>query len=310
MSTWLTVSLTLLLFAGADLPRVENFRSTSQPDPAFSSGEAIPLLPYADPGASDMQAATQSNTKDAKKSAVLQDQSRFALIRYVSGEFAKAVKPLPAGKDGFQVAVGKPLDEPALQHSVSVHGAAINTGDQVQITKLEFRAHSIVVDVNGGGRGKHSWRDHVQVGFGGANPMGGPRSRTTQTEPGGPPGMQPGAGSTVYLEFGKPVPDLTPEELKQLLSPFLNFSKERSASVQWIDTLPVEMKRAITERRPVVGMDREELVAAIGKPDHKVRERDADGNDIEDWIYGAPPAKTIFVRFMGDRVTTIKQYPH
>ena len=56
-------------------------------------------------------------------------------------------------------------------------------------------------------------------------------------------------------------------------------------------------------------MDKEELVAAIGKPDRKVRERDAEGNDIEDWIYGTPPGKTIFVRFMGDRVTTIKQYP-
>jgi len=97
--------------------------------------------------------------------------------------------------------------------------------------------------------------------------------------------------------------------LKQLLSPFLNFSKERSAAVQWFDTLPPEMKKAIQDRRPVVGMDREELVAAIGKPDHKVRERDSDGNDIEDWIYGQPPSKTVFVRFLGDHVTSIKQFP-
>lgn len=291
----------------ADLPRVENLRPLSQPDPAFSSVDSIPLVPDTSAAASDTQSA-QPSAKDAKKSSVLQDQSRFALIRYVSGEFAKAVKPLPAGKDGFQVAVGKPIDETALQHSVATHGAAVNTGDQVQITKLEFRARSIIVDVNGGGRGKHHWRDHIQVGMGGQNPI--PSSRTTVSEPTGPPGMQPGTGGTVYLEFGKPVPDLTPEELKQILSPFLNFSKERSASVQWIDTLPVEMKRAITERRPVVGMDHEELVAAMGKPDRKIRERDVDGNDTEDWIYGNPPAKTIFVRFIGDRVTAIKQYPH
>jgi hypothetical protein len=56
-------------------------------------------------------------------------------------------------------------------------------------------------------------------------------------------------------------------------------------------------------------MDREEVVAAIGKPEHKVRERDSEGNDIEDWIYGQPPSKTVFIRFMGDRVTSIKQYP-
>jgi hypothetical protein len=116
-------------------------------------------------------------------------------------------------------------------------------------------------------------------------------------------------GSTIFLDFNKSLPDLTPDELKQLLSPFLNFATERSAAVQWFDTLPPEMKKAIQERKPVVGMDREELVAAIGKPDHKVRERDSDGNDIEDWIYGQPPSKTVFVRFQGERVTSIKQFP-
>ncbi|HXM99257.1 MAG TPA: hypothetical protein VN982_12345 [Candidatus Dormibacteraeota bacterium] len=307
MHIWLTLALSMLFLGDADLPRVENLRPPTPSDPTFSPTDAIPLLPALN-NEPDMQAASQQNTKDAKKS-VLQDQSRFALIRYVSGEFAKAVKPLPSGKDGFQVTVGKPLDETALQHSVAVHGAAVNTGDQVQITKLEFRARSIVVDVNGGGRGKHHWRDHIQVGIGGGNPIPGPRSSTQKSNENGPPGMQPGAGSTVFLEFGKPVPDLTPDELKQLLAPFLNFAKERSASVQWIDTLPAEMKQAITERRPVIGMDREEVVAAIGKPDRKVRERDAEGRDTEDWIYGTPPAKTIFVRFMGERVTAIKQYP-
>jgi len=68
------------------------------------------------------------------------------------------------------------------------------------------------------------------------------------------------------------------------------------------------MKKAIQDRKPVVGMDREELVAAIGKPDHKVRERDSDGNDIEDWIYGQPPSKTVFVRFRGDHVTASSSF--
>jgi len=49
-----------------------------------------------------------------------------------------------------------------------------------------------------------------------------------------PAGMQPGMGSTIFLEFTKAVPDLTPQELKQILSPFLDFAKQRSASVQWL----------------------------------------------------------------------------
>src|SRR5260370_2981366 len=101
--------------------------------------------------------------------------------------------------------------------------------------------------------------------------------QSTSTQDQGPPGMQPGMGSTIFLEFNKPLPDLTPDELKQLLSPFLNFAKERSAAVQWCDTLPPEMQKAIQDRKPVVVMDREALIPAIGKPDHKVRERDSGG---------------------------------
>jgi hypothetical protein len=94
-----------------------------------------------------------------------------------------------------------------------------------------------------------------------------------------------------------------------MLSPFLDFNRQRSASVQWIDTLPTDIRKAIQERVAKVGMDREMVIAAIGKPGHKVRERDSEGNDIEDWIYGTPPDRTLFVRFTGDKVTSIKQFP-
>lgn len=306
MSNWLAFSLAFLLLANADVPRVNSLRPPANSPANFPSGEDIPLFP--DSGSSNSsqaQATSPSNPPVAAKNTPLQETSKLVLIRYVSGEFAKAVKPLPAGKEGLVVMVGKPLDASIVDRAVATHGAAVNSGDSVQITKLDFRDHQIVVDVNGGGRGKKSWKDHLQIGFGG----GFPAPQTTTTQEGGPPGVQPGMGSTIFLEFSKWVPDLTPDDLKRLLSPFLNFAKAHSAAVQWFDTLPPEMKKAIQDRRPVLGMDREELVAAIGKPDHKVRERDSDGNDIEDWIYGQPPSKTVFVRFMGDRVTSIKQFP-
>jgi hypothetical protein len=306
MPNWLVLSLTLLLLADADVPRVNSLRPPASPSPNFPSDGDIPLFPSAGASPDNAQSQNSSQSKTpAAKNATLQEVSKLELIRYVSGEFAKAVKPLPAGKDGFHLSVGKPLETEQLDRAVATHGAAISTGDNVQITKLDFRDHQIVVDVNGGGRGKRHWRDHIQIGIGGGYPTMQPASTQDQ----GPPGMQPGMGSTIFLDFNKPLPDLTPDELKQILSPFLNFAKERSAAVQWFDTLPPEMKKAIQDRRPVVGMDREELVAAIGKPDHKVRERDSEGNDIEDWIYGQPPSKTVFIRFQGDRVTSIKQFP-
>ena len=305
MPKLLIITCGILLFAGADIPGSERLRSSPVPGGTFSSADEINVLP--DVLAGDQQPA-QTDASNKGKSATLQEHSKLDLIRYVSGEFAKATRNLPAGKDGFLLYVDKPMSPELLERAVATHGAAVHVGDAAQITKLEFHDHSIVVDVNGGGRGKKRWRDRIQIGMGGSIPT----ARTTTTTPqeeNGPPGMQPGMGSTIYLEFTKAIPDLTPDELKKILSPFLDFAKQRSASVQWVDTLPPEMKKAIQDRRPTVGMDREEVVAAIGKPEHKVRERDSEGNDIEDWIYGQPPSKTVFIRFMGDRVTSIRQYP-
>jgi len=307
MSNWFAICAAFFLLLDADIPRVNSLRPPANPPSNLPLGDDIPLFPEDESSGNPAQTQPQAPTKASSqtKATTLQDSSKLALIRYVSGEFAKAVKPMPAGKEGFLLYAGKPLDGQVLERAIATHGAAVSPGDKVQITKLDFRDHQIVVDVNGGGRGKKHWRDHIQIGMG--TPF--PTAQTTATQDTGPPGLQPGMGSTIFLEFNKAVPDLTPEELKQLLAPFLNFAQERSAAVQWFDTLPPEMKKAIQDRKPMVGMDREEIIAAIGKPDHKVRERDPDGNDIEDWIYGQPPSKTVFVRFMGDKVTSIKQFP-
>jgi len=298
----------LLLFAAADLPKLTLLSSSgtsSSPSEKFPSGESIPVLP-----AFELDSPSQSDQKPgstASKGAALSETSKLSLIRYVSGEFAKVRKPIPGGKEGFIIYTDKPLNQDYLDRVVATHGAAINTGDNAQITRLEFHEHTIIVDINGGGRPKHHWRDHIQVGIGGA---GGPTTTTTapQQEQ-GPAGFQAGLGGTLYLQFPKNIPDLTPDDLKNILSPFLDFTKVHSASVHWIDTLEPEKKKAITERHAILGMDRDEVVAAMGKPDRKVRERDANGYETEDWIYGHPPDKTIFVHFLGDKVSSIKQYP-
>lgn len=299
----LILTLTIILFTDADIPRINSLRPSTRAVPVFPSGEEISLFPDTSSGALDGQGDSQAAAKP--KAATLQETSKLELIRYVSGEFAKATKSLPAGKEGLIVYVGKPLNNELVERALATHGAAVKSGDRVQITKLDFHEHEIIVDLNGGGRGKKRLRDRIHIEMSGI-PSG---QVTTDQQDSGPPGLQPGMGSTIYLDFSNPVPDLSPNDLKQILSMFLDFSRERSASVQWVDTLPPEMKKAIQERRPMVGMDREQVVAAIGKPDHKIRERDQNGNDIEDWIYGQPPSKTVFVRFSGDHVTNIKQYP-
>lgn len=302
MSNWLLSTLAVFALVAADVPAVERLRSTPASRREVPDGD-ISLFPTT-PSSEDQQAGQSS----PQKSGPLQEQSKLDLIRFVSGEFAKATKPLPRGKDGFFVYVGQPLMLDQLNMAVASHGAAVNAGDNVQITKLEFHDHTIAVDVNGGGKGKRNWRDHIHMDMGGGMPSS--TSSTSRVDDNAQaPGVIPGMGSTIYLEFKKNVPDMSPDDLKQLLAPFLDFTKQRSASVHWVDTLSPELKKAIQDRRPTVGMDREEVVAAIGKPEHKVRERDSSGNEIEDWIYGQPPSKTVFVRFQGERVTSVRQFP-
>jgi hypothetical protein len=92
--------------------------------------------------------------------------------------------------------------------------------------------------------------------------------------------------------------------VKKILAPVLDFDK-RSATLLYSETLPPEVQKAISEKRALVGMDREQVILAMGHPDHKYRES-KDGVDTEDWIFGTPPGKISFVTFTGSKVTKVK----
>lgn len=303
----------LLLLFGADNPPVLPWRTNSAPQPDVLAGARIPILPdfQQDADAPKSQGKNHGNdggssgTQDvrnvSKKDGPLDSYSELALVRYVDGEYAHAVKSLPSGKEGLIIHAGKPVSDEMLQRALFSHGAAVNPGDPVQITALQFKKTQIYVLLNGGGKRKTSWRDRIQVGI-----MGLPTASVSPDNNGTEPSA---AGSTIILDFGGPIPNMTPDEMKQMLAPVLNFSKERSSAVQWSQTLPPEMQKAITEKRAIVGMTREMVEAAIGKPDKKVRERNLDGDETEDWIYGQPPAITVFVTFIGEKVTRVEQFP-
>jgi hypothetical protein len=286
----LALTLAFALALSADTPDATHFR---MPMPG-----APDLKPLSDPAMlPDIFMAVAQHPSN--QPADLKPQSRLEIVRYVSGEFVKVVKPLPGGRKGFKVTVGKPVPDKELQQALRTGGIAANPGDTVQITSLEFRAKDIVIQVNGGGKKKYRWREHVQVGAGGA-----PVPATPQANPGAVEIL----GSTLVLDYGRPIPDMSAEDLMHDLGAFLDFSKEHSAAVNWIDTLPPQFKEAIKDRKAVLGMDHEMVLAAMGRPDHKVRERDPSGEQTEDWIYGSPPARTIFVTFNGDKVVKVKEY--
>jgi hypothetical protein len=284
-----TLVLAAALALGADVSRLARFQAAQQGEPAPSS------LP-----SPAQQSGTDAPTapRPAASAAFLQPQSRLLLTRYVSGEFAKAIQPIPGGKKGFKVPVGKPLDPQALRDALRLWGTAVNPGDTIQITQLEFRSREILVQINGGGKRRFHLREHLQVGVGGTTAV-------TTT-----PGSHPleGIGGTLVLDYGRPLPDMSPDDLKRDLSILLDFSKQHSAAVNWVETLPPQYQQAIKDRKAVVGMDHEMVLVAMGRPEKKVRERDPDGRETEDWIYGTPPARTTFVTFLGDNVVRVKEF--
>src|SRR5713101_8676940 len=105
MSNWLALSLTLFLLADADVPRVNSLRPPASPAPSFPSDEEIPLFPSAGASSDNAQSQNQSQSKStpAAKNTTLQERSKLDLIRYVSGDFDKAIKPVTAGKEVLRV---------------------------------------------------------------------------------------------------------------------------------------------------------------------------------------------------------------
>jgi hypothetical protein len=298
MGVQFTLALLIALALGADVPGMAPFRSA--PPSLGNAGSVAQTLARAD--APDAAATVQSAQSSDHSSRPLQPQSRLLLVRFVDGEFARVVQPLPGGKKGYKVPAGKPLDMQRLSDALRLNGTAASQGDTVQITSIDFRSDQIVLMINGGGKKHFHLRDHLQLEVGGVATTPTPDSQTQSYA------QQELPGATLILDYGHSIPDMSPDDLKRDLSVMLDFSKQRSAAVNWIDTLAPQFQQAIKDERAVVGMDSEMVLAAMGRPEHKVRERDAEGNDTEDWIYGTPPSRTTFVTFEGDTVIRVKEY--
>ena len=263
-------------------------------------GIAAPLFGA---GAAGQPARANADIKHPATPATgrLSETDKLEIVRSVDGEFAKVVQALPSVKPGFYLKPGGKINQQALQSALTLSLPAANPGDTVQITGIVFKKKEIRVNINGGSHPHKSLiqRIHMSVG------MPWPTGRVMQNQP---PGLVK-IGSTLIVEFNGPVPNVTPGQLKAYLAPFLSFANQRSAAQNWVESLAPKFQKAIAERKAVVGMNRDMVLAALGRADHKVREFQPDGTETEDWIYGDPPGTTIFVTFIGNQVVRVKQFP-
>jgi hypothetical protein len=235
--------------------------------------------------------AVASLNADQKKLTL--DQ-RVEILRGLTSEFATVKGPLPRSRKPLDVKTDGSYDKQEWTEIGKQLGPAARVGDLVQVTHLEIEKDSIIFQINGGMRAKGGWKDHVSVGIGGANnPINGGQATNA-----------PG-GTTVALRFGEPIGEITSAEVKKMLAPVLDFNQQ-SATQQYTETIPPEVKKAIGDKKVIVGMDRDQVILAIGKPVRKSRET-KDGIEYEDWVYGNPPGRMTFVTFAGAKVAKVKE---
>ena len=221
---------------------------------------------------------------------------RRELTRMLLAELCFAHQPLPLGAPGLEMHANGRLtvDGQQLQKRLYEKGMTADRGDRVMVTDIAVLRDRIQIDVNGGPYLKHRFLRHISVND---MPLAGNGDMTERA-----------TGTRITLLFEGPTPRVTAAELKALLEPLLDFGL-KSGEQAYADTLPAPIKKAIDEHQILVGMNKRMVLAAMGQPESKLRERAADsatGEVFEEWVYGHTPQTIRFVRFRGDRVILLK----
>jgi hypothetical protein len=223
-------------------------------------------------------------------------EDRVELTRGLTAEYATAKVLLPRSRKALEFDAKGTYDKGAWTAASREGGPAARNGDLVQVTKIEIEDDRIVLQINGGYKGGKKWYQGVQVSGG----MGGAQVPINQGNDTNAPG-----GTSIAVMFHKPLEPIKAVEIKKMLTPVLDFEKH-SVTQLYSESLPPEIQQAIKEKRVRVGMDREQVVLALGRARLKSRET-KDGLDLEDWVYGDAPGKITFVTFNGDKVIKVKE---
>jgi len=240
--------------------------------------------------------ATVSVWADSKSK--LSDPERKELIRAFLSENCFVHRTFPMGKVGLQIDKGKvtPSDLEVRQLATQ-YGAAARPGDRARITEVKFLRTGIVFELNGGPVKRKKWYERLEVQGMGSQPVGVDGKPVDDI-------YNNAHGSYVLLKFGDGVPSLTPDQVKEMLLPVLDF-KAQTVAEAYQKSLPPFLQQAVKDHKALVGMDKEMVTYTLGRPPKRTRERDEQG-EYEEWIYGAPPQEVQFIRFHGETATRIE----
>jgi hypothetical protein len=250
---------------------------------------ALPLA--ADPN--DKKPAPNSNTT---KPAPISNSTRIEIIRLLNAEYVWVRKPFPMGEKGLTINTEGQLtpNDLELRQLMAKYGPAARPGERAQITNVNFKGKDIWFEINGGPKKKSKWYQRIEIG--GSGGMTAPAAQN--------PKEQVAKGSYVILQFKDYVPEVTLADIKDYLKPVLDFTV-KSAAQAYTDTLPENVRNAIRDHKVLVGMNKEMVTYAKGRPPSRMRDREGN-QDYEEWMFGTPPEDVEFIRFVGDQVVQVK----
>jgi hypothetical protein len=223
----------------------------------------------------------------------LTPEQRIELIRGLSSEYATVKLMLPRSKSALEYEIGGKFNRDKWDEAAKERGPAARPGDLIQITNVEIDDKQITFQINGGLKSGRKWYDGVSVGTG------------TRGVPMGNASGTPTLGTAIVVKFPTGVPPVDTPEMKKLLKSLFDFEK-RTSTESYVDSLPPEIKAAVKENRVIEGMDKDQVILAMGKPRLKSRETN-EGVETEDWVYGNAPGKITFLTFQSNKVTKIRE---
>jgi hypothetical protein len=239
-------------------------------------------------------ASADASKTSSDKAPRMSKQNRMEIERAFNAELVYVRHPFPMGKVGLKLKNGVVTPSGSeLRQMIAMWGPAAKPGDQARISDIVIKDDHIHFEINGGPIKKQKWYQRITIsGSGGATPVA-PSDAAANPR-----------GSYVDLYFEHYVPELTGPQLKELLRPVFDFNA-KSAVEAYLETVPPKVKDAINNHQVLVGMNREMVIYAKGRPPKKIREKNAE-TEYEDWIYGEPPQDVDFVRLVGDEVVRVE----
>ena len=227
--------------------------------------------------------------------ARMSKQTRLEIIRDFETQLFYARTAFPMGNRGLKLKDGliSPNGE-QMRQEMALWGPAVKPGDPAHISFVQIKEDHIHFEINGGPVRRKKWYQRVEISGASGVPVNSGSDQTI---------VNP-HGSFVDLCFDRYVPELTAQQVRELLIPVLDF-KAQNKEQAYLDTLPPNVKAAIVAHHVLVGMSPEMVLHAKGKPPKKVREKDGE-TDYEEWIYGEPPQDVDFVRIVGDEVVRVE----